>query len=471
MNAQYQALARRFRPSQFADLVGQDAVRTTLQNALRKQRVAHAYLFSGPRGVGKTTVARLFAKAINCTALSTDLEPCDKCPSCVEIGLGQSLDVIEIDGASNRGIDDIRQINETIGYAPSPGRKKIVIIDEVHMLTKEAFNALLKNVEEPPAHAKFFFATTEPHKVPATIVSRCQRFDLRRLDETTIIGKLTHIVREVKDNVGEGVLHLIAHLAEGSLRDAESLLDQLLCFASAPITVQSVQSLLGLAGQELFFDLDRAFADGKAAYAFELSETLFRAGKDPSHFLTQLIEHARLLSLATTVGPKALPLHVETAYTKSAAHYSRDQALYLFEYVVRMEPEIHRSVAPKVTLETILLHWIKSRHRLSIDAIARRLVELESALTAKEPMVEMSAAIEDKKHAPQLASVAPPAIDPQPVLKPVPFAPSIALQPVPDTDSPLPFQKKDPTPEIPKAYIDTIVQFAAVELEGSVKRH
>ena len=197
MNSQYQVLARRYRPQLFSDVIGHEAVLQTLKNSIRRGTVAHAYLFSGSRGVGKTTLARLFAKTLNCTLLSPDLEPCNQCPSCLDVTSAQSLDVIEIDGASNRGIDDIRQINETVGFAPSYGKYKITLIDEVHMLTKEAFNALLKTLEEPPERAKFFFATTEPHKVPATILSRCQRFDLGRLNQSQIIHKLQKIGTEL----------------------------------------------------------------------------------------------------------------------------------------------------------------------------------------------------------------------------------------------------------------------------------
>jgi len=198
MTEKYQVLARRYRPQRFSDVVGQQAILQTLKNAIARDLVAHAYLFSGSRGVGKTTLARLFAKALNCTSLGNDGEPCNTCPSCIDITSGQSLDVIEIDGASNRGIDDIRQINETVGFAPSHGKYKIYIIDEVHMLTKEAFNALLKTLEEPPEKAKFFFATTEPHKVLPTIISRCQRFDLGRILPAQIFAKLGLIAKELK---------------------------------------------------------------------------------------------------------------------------------------------------------------------------------------------------------------------------------------------------------------------------------
>src|SRR3989344_5068218 len=235
MTQKYQVIARKYRPQSFSDVVGQGPAVTTLKNAIRFDKVAHAYLFCGSRGVGKTTLARLFAKALNCSSPTSDLEPCNECPSCVEITSGQSLDVIEIDGASNRGIDDIRQINETVGYAPALGKYKIYIIDEVHMLKKEAFNALLKTLEEPPEKAKFFFATSEPHKGLPTIISRCQRFDLARIQPSLIASKLGSIARDLNRDVEPAALHLIASFAEGSLRDAESLFDQILCFAQNQI--------------------------------------------------------------------------------------------------------------------------------------------------------------------------------------------------------------------------------------------
>lgn len=214
----YQVLARKYRPQSFQDVVGQEVVVTTLKNAIRLSKVAHAYLFCGGRGTGKTTLARLFAKALNCEKLNCDQEPCNQCSSCLDIMAGQSLDVIEIDGASNRGIDDIRQINEMVGYVPSHGRYKIYIIDEVHMLTKEAFNALLKTLEEPPPQAKFFFATTEAHKILPTIISRCQRFDLGRISITQITSKLEQIAKDLQRDVDADALHKIAELPIISLK-------------------------------------------------------------------------------------------------------------------------------------------------------------------------------------------------------------------------------------------------------------
>src|SRR3990167_7356452 len=278
MPEKYQVLARRYRPQKFSDVVGQEAILQTLRNAILKNTIAHAYLFSGSRGIGKTTLARLFAKALNCNQIRDQIEPCNSCPSCLDILSGRALDVIEIDGASNRGIDDIRQINETIGFVPTHGKYKIILIDEVHMLTKEAFNALLKTLEEPPENAKFFFATTEPHKVLPTILSRCQRFDLSRLSIALIIKKLDSIAKDMQRDCEEEALQLIAQASDGSLRDAESLFDQILCFSNEIIRANDVRKVLGLSPQDLFFELDSAFSQSKFEFAFELVDQLYQSG-------------------------------------------------------------------------------------------------------------------------------------------------------------------------------------------------
>jgi DNA polymerase-3 subunit gamma/tau len=316
-------------------------------------------------------------------------EPCNNCPSCIDILSGQSLDVIEIDGASNRGIDDIRQINETVGFAPSHGKYKIYIIDEVHMLTKEAFNALLKTLEEPPERAKFFFATTEPHKVLPTILSRCQRFDLGRISPPQIIAKLTSIAKDLNREVESEAIQLLAQYADGSLRDAESLFDQILCFSDAHITATDVRNALGLLPQELFFALDKAFADQRLAAAFELVDELFSAGKDLGHFLAMLIEHYRHIAVAKTRGEAALALlgfgqSLVTRYAAAAALYSQPQSLAILDLLLKADAQISRSASPRVALELTLLQVLRTKNRIPIEALVRRLSEIEERLIEQQ---------------------------------------------------------------------------------------
>ncbi len=356
----YQVIPRKFRPQTFESVVGQEAIVTTLKNALRFQRLAHAYLFCGCRGTGKTTLARVFAKALNCQSLTETLEPCNTCPSCLEIMSGRSLDVLEIDGASNRGIDDIRQINETIGYAPASGKFKIYIIDEVHMLTKEAFNALLKTLEEPPANVKFFFATTEPHKVLPTIISRCQRFDLNRIPLDAMQSKLSYIAKDLGVACEEEALSLIAHLSEGSLRDAESLFDQVICYCEQPIKAEGVSATLGLMPKESFFALDEAIAEQRCSFAFDLSQTIFTSGKDLSYFLDNLLEHFRTLLQIKFHKPSFFlnAIHQER-YQASATHYTEEQCLYILDYLIQWQQQIAKSPFKRIGLEMILLHLIR----------------------------------------------------------------------------------------------------------------
>jgi DNA polymerase-3 subunit gamma/tau len=355
---------------------------------------------------------------------------------------GQSLDVIEIDGASNRGIDDMRQINETVGYAPSLGRYKIYIIDEVHMLTKEAFNALLKTLEEPPERAKFFFATTEPHKILPTIISRCQRFDLGRILPAQITAKLEQIAKDLNRSAEPDALHQIAILSDGSLRDAESLFDQILCFLDGTVTADAVRKVFGLVAEEHFFALDIAFSEGRPAYAFELVDHLFQTGKDLSHFLSQLIEHYRLITISKTLGGPA-PAH----YAASAHLYTPAQSLYILEYLLKAESDLQKSLSGRVFLEATLLHIIRSKNRIPVEMLIRRLTELEASFST----------------IPQIQTEKPAAVLPPPPAK-VELPAPIAAPPPPKKE--LPPQILD---EKHPSHYDTLLRFTAVELEGSVK--
>lgn len=416
---EYQVIARRFRPQSFRDVIGQEAIVTTLKNAIKFNRLGHAYLFCGSRGTGKTTLARILAKALNCQQPQADFEPCNQCSSCREIASGSSLDVLEIDGASHRGIEDIRQINETVGYAATSGHYKIYIIDEVHMLTKEAFNALLKTLEEPPAKVKFFFATTEAHKVLPTILSRCQRFNLNRIPSAKIVSKLSSIAAELGIVAEEEALRLIAQRADGGLRDAESLLDQILAFEEGKATVATATSVLGLMSRDCYFDIDRAGKAGDFAKAFEIAHDVFAQGKDLLHFVEGLTEHFRHL-LLTKLGSSGTPfLALSEAererYVAASRLYSQEQCLTLIDYLIQAQEQIRFAPSGRMVLEGILLHVMRSHFRLPIEVLVKRLCELENSLgVAEEQPCTLESPRQDD-HAPtKAAPIAAPILPPEP---------------------------------------------------------
>jgi len=293
----YTVFALKWRPQDFDEIVGQNHIVTTLKSAITNNRLAHAYIFAGPRGIGKTSTARILAKSLNCKNGPT-IKPCQKCPSCLEISQGRSLDVIEIDGASNRGIDEIRTLRENVKFSPTSGRLKIYIIDEVHMLTTEAFNALLKTLEEPPEFVKFIFATTQPNKVIPTILSRCQRLDFRRISVMEIISQLEKIAAAEKIIIDKDVLSAIARSSDGALRDAESVLDQLVSFSGGKVVLKDVISVLGLVEQEALFEITDRIIRRDPKSALELLNSIIDDGKDIGVFLDNFIEHWRNLMVA-----------------------------------------------------------------------------------------------------------------------------------------------------------------------------
>ena len=299
--AQYQSIYRKWRPQSFEDIVGQNHITQTLKNAIKMNRIGHAYLFSGPRGVGKTTTARIFAKALNCQNGPTET-PCNECSRCIRINQGQSMDVLEIDGASNRGIEEIRELRSKIGFAPAEGKYKIYIIDEVHMLTDPAFNALLKTLEEPPGQVLFIFATTAPYKVPNTILSRCQSFYFRRISIEEMMEKLKRITEEEKINIDSSSLRLIAEGATGSMRDAESILDQVIAYSENRVTPDEVRDILGLIPRETLFQMTETIINHDTEKGLKLVGELVKEGIEQNKFVQDLLIYTHNVSLLKVLG-------------------------------------------------------------------------------------------------------------------------------------------------------------------------
>jgi len=372
----YQVIARKYRPQRFSDVVGQDHVTQTLANAIRKQRIAHAYLFCGPRGTGKTTVARIFAKCLNCTG-GPKVDFDDNDPFCQEIAEGRSLDVMEIDGASNRGIDEIRALRDTVKYAPAASRFKIYIIDEVHMLTKEAFNALLKTLEEPPAHVKFMFATTEPEKVLPTILSRCQRFDLRRIPAALIVGHLTLIAKQENVKIDAAALHAIARGADGGMRDAESTLDQLISFCGEKIEEGDVLSMFGLTARSQILGMSRALLSGDIAVALRELDSLAGNGKDLGRLLSDLLGHFRnLLIFQVSRGDMSLLDVTEpeaASMAEQSSNVSSDALTRILEVLSDCESRLRDASSKRILVEVALLKVIEARAAVGIDAVLKQL--------------------------------------------------------------------------------------------------
>lgn len=358
----YQVIARKWRPQDFDQLVGQTHISQTLKNALRNGRLPHALLFTGPRGTGKTSSARILAKSIRCPN-SVDFHPCNKCEICEEIALSRSVDVIEIDGASNNGVDAIRELRDTVAYMPSKGKYKVYIIDEVHMLSTSAFNALLKTLEEPPEHVVFVMATTEVHKIPQTILSRCQRFDFRSIPTKQITERLKSICEADNVPAEDEALWIIARQGDGSMRDSQSLLDQVITFANGPLTKNSVVEILGLTDRSLLLGTLTALVERQVPQILENLEKIHRIGLDASLFAKDLLEQVRNLlmvkvSAGNTSGLLELP-DSEIHYLQDLANQVSEEELhFLFDMTLKGVSDLQKAADPRLILEMLLLRMV-----------------------------------------------------------------------------------------------------------------
>ena len=405
----YQVIARKYRPQRFADVVGQEHVTQTLSNAITQNRIAHAYLFVGPRGTGKTTVARIFAKCLNCTG-GPKIDFPDDDPRANEIAEGRALDVLEIDGASNNGVDQVRELRETCKYAPASGKFKIYIIDEVHMLSTAAFNALLKTLEEPPAHVKFMFATTEPEKVLPTILSRCQRFDLRRIPTALIVQHLAYIAAKEDVTIDDAALHAIARGSDGGMRDAESTLDQLISFCGNEIAESDVLSMFGLTAQSQIYSLAKAIFTGEIEPALRELNDLAKQGKDLARLLSELLNHFRnLLIFQVSKGDMRI---LEVSETEAAtlkeqsATLTSDSLTRIMEVLTDCEGRLRDAASKKILIEVALLKAIEARNAVSIDSVLKQLQAMRSGTPVAAAAAPAVAPIRSGEKVPVPKSVA-----------------------------------------------------------------
>ncbi len=384
----YQVLARKWRPQKFDDVVGQGHITQTLQNAITTKRLAHAFLFSGPRGVGKTTTARILAKALNCVEGPTPL-PCGKCDSCLETTAGNSVDVIEIDGASNRGIEHIRELREAVKYAPVGGRYKVYVIDEVHMLTNEAFNALLKTLEEPPPHVIFIFATTEPQKIPATIHSRCQRYSFKRISLSELTGRLRMVANAEHITISDQSLSLIARAAEGSMRDAQSLLDQAISFSGLEITDADIQAMLGSVAQITLQKITTGLFNQDAAGLLKHVDELLEQGQDMRLLLSSVVEHLRnvlVIKIAKEPGRivELPPVDIDII-RQQGARIEADRLLMLFDSLSKTLEDMRWSPHQRFTLEIGLVKACNLSQLKPLSEVLTHIRELEMHIVSGNP--------------------------------------------------------------------------------------
>lgn len=380
----YLVLARKYRPQHFDEVIKQEHVTQTLKNAISAGRVAHAILFSGPRGTGKTTIARILAKAMNCVKGPTPV-PCNSCRSCREITFGNAADVIEIDGASNNGVDHIRELRDNVRYMPAHSTYKIYIIDEVHMLSVAAFNALLKTLEEPPAHVLFFFATTEPHKIPITILSRCQRHELRHIDLESIKTHLLEICKQENIQITEESLEIIARESGGSMRDAISLLDQVILCSEGLIHHDQVLDILGLIDQKTLFDISSGIFKGDLAELLSILDSIYARGRNLKEFYSDLIEHFRNL-LVIKIGKKSnllmnVPIHEQNFMQQQVQNVSIYQLSRILDILSKEEMSVRLASRPKLAIEMVFIRLLEAKPILPMDVLIEKLDELKKLVT------------------------------------------------------------------------------------------
>jgi DNA polymerase-3 subunit gamma/tau len=416
----YQVFARKYRPQLFEEVLGQDAVVRTLRNAIKNGRLAHAYLFVGPRGVGKTSTARIFAKALNCVKGPTET-PCGECDPCREIAAGISLDVLEIDGASNNGVEQVRELRENVRFLPTRGQFRIYLIDEVHMLSGPAFNALLKTLEEPPAHVKFLFATTEAHKLPATIISRCQRFDLQAIRDDVAANHLLAIAKQEKVKLDPAAAEVIARAAEGGMRDAESMLDQVVSFCGEKVDEEDVLSIFGFASADDVAALAGHILSGDAAAALDLVAAQSASGKDLGRVLSDLVAMSRDLLVSEVTGKESAGRRGELI-SPLRGRFTPRKLTELLEILSAAEAGLRYSADKKLPLELAVIKGIQLLHTADLDEVLDTLAGLRGgeALPAR-PVVARAAA---PASAPAPAAVAKPAEQ-----KPAPVAPAKSADP------------------------------------------
>lgn len=389
----YVALYRKWRPKTFKDVIGQDHIVKTLKNQIKAGRLGHAYLFCGTRGTGKTTTAKIFAKVVNCQS-PIEGEPCNSCDACDAANSGQGINVIEIDAASNNSVDNIREIREEVKYTPTKGKYKVYIIDEVHMLSVGAFNALLKTLEEPPAHVIFILATTEPHKILPTILSRCQRYDFKRIQVNEIVAELQYYMKEEGVNIEEKAIHYIASLADGSMRDALSILDQCIAFyLGKEITIDKVLDLLGAVDQSVFFEMTKSLYNKESLACIELLDKVMEDGRDLSQFILDLIKHLRNLLVIQTTGGKGEVLDMSLENVERLKSQSKEipysEIVRYIHQLAEIESSLKYATQKRILVEVALIKLCQLSSDASYEALLSRLTKVEEQLKKGVQVVHM----------------------------------------------------------------------------------